>query len=81
MCLLFTFYAFSATMADQLTKSSDEEASVQLTESDIPGAFLNEPVASHTIPQLTWWLLCRGIRVPTSWKKQKLLSRLVSFVA
>ena len=81
VCFLFEFYAFTATMADQLTRSNNEEASVQLTECDIPGASLSEPMASHTVPQLRWWLLCRDIRVPTSWKKQKLLSRLVSFVA
>ena len=63
------------------TISSDQAVSVHLTESDIPGAFLSEPMASHTVPQLTWWLLCRGIKVPISWKKQKLLSRLVSLSA
>ena len=51
---------------------------VNLTESDIPGALLSEPLASHTMPELRWWLLCRGIKVPTSWNKHKLLSRLVA---
>ena len=51
---------------------------VTLAESDVPGALLSEPMASHTMPELKWWLLCRGIKVPTSWKKQKLLSRLVA---
>ena len=55
--------------------ASDDQPTVQLTDSDIPGAHLSEPFASHTIPELTWWLLCRGIRVPTTWKKQKLISR------
>ena len=66
---------------DEKTISSDQAVSVYLTEFDIPGAFLSEPMASHTVPQLTWWLLCRGIKVPTSWKKQKLLFRLVSLSA
>ena len=51
---------------------------VNLTQSDIPGALLSEPLASHTMPELRWWLLCRGIKVPTSWNKHKLLSRLVA---
>ena len=55
--------------------ASPDPATVQPTESDIPGAFLSEPFSSHTIPQLTWWLLCRGIRAPTSWKKQKLIEK------
>ena len=36
---------------------------VELTESDIPGASLNEPLDRHTIPELKWWLLCRGVTV------------------
>ena len=51
--------------------------SLSLTEADVPGAFLSEPMASHTMPQLRWWLLCRGVKAPTSWNKTKLLSRYV----
>ena len=48
---------------------------VELTENDIPGAALAEPLESHTVPALKWWLLCRGIKVPSSWKKQRLIAR------
>ena len=48
---------------------------VKLTEEDIPGAKLDEPLGKHAIPELKWWLLCRGIRVPSSLKKQQLLDR------
>lgn len=48
---------------------------VELTEDDIPGAALAEPLESHTVPSLKWWLLCRGIKVPSSWKKQRLIAR------
>ena len=48
---------------------------VELTENDIPGAALAEPLESHTVPSLKWWLLCRGIKVPSSWKKQQLIAR------
>ena len=51
------FKRFPATMAEKTIRSSDQAVGVQLTESDIPGAFLSEPMASHTVPQLTWWLL------------------------
>lgn len=47
-----------------------------LTEEDIPGAMLNEPLETHTIPALKWWLLCRGIQVSSSMKKPKLIERL-----
>ena len=50
-------------MAYQLTRSSDEDVSVQLAECDIPGAFLSEPMASHTVPQLTRWLPIALLRV------------------
>ena len=52
--------------------SEDRGTVIELTESDVPGAHLSEPFASHTVPELRWWLLCRDIAVPTSWKKQKL---------
>ena len=45
-----------------------------LTEKDIPGAILNEPLENATIPELKWWLLCRGIQAP-SWRKAKLIER------
>ena len=51
------------------------EQDVILTEADIPGANLSEPFERHTIPALRWWLLCRGISVPRSWNKAKLIAR------
>lgn len=47
----------------------------ELTEKDIPGAILNEPLENATIPELKWWLLCRGIQAPSSWRKAKLIER------
>ena len=51
---------------------------VKLTESDIPGASLSEPLETHTIHELKWWLLCRGIQSPSSWKKARIISKYVS---
>ena len=48
-----------------------------LTESDVPGALLSEPLESHTCPALRWWLTCHGISAPMSWNKAKLISRSV----
>ena len=45
-------------------------AALELTEEDISGAALAEPLEFHTVPVLKWWLLCCGIKVPSSWKKQ-----------
>ena len=46
-------------------------ADIQLNEADIPGAYLSELFSSHTVPELRWWLRCRGVVVPTSWKKRR----------
>ena len=48
---------------------------VELTEDDIPGAAPAEPLESHIVPSLKWWLLCRGIKALSSWKKQRLIAR------
>ena len=48
---------------------------IKLTEEDIPGATLNEPLESATLPSLRWWLLCHGIRVATSLKKDKVIEK------
>ena len=45
--------------------------SVTLTAADIAGATLSEPLESHAVPALKWWLLCRGLKVPSSWRKQQ----------
>ena len=37
---------------------------VVLTEDDIPGAKLVEPLETHTIRELSWWIECRGHRPP-----------------
>ena len=52
---------------------------VELTEDDIPGAALSEPLDSHTMPALKWWLLCRGIKVPSSWKKTTVDNKVIQY--
>ena len=34
--------------------SVDKRVEVELTESDIPGAALSEPLEAHTLPALKW---------------------------
>ena len=36
----------------------------------IPGAILAEPYTKHTAAALRWWLFCRGVKDPSSLKKQ-----------
>jgi len=48
---------------------------VELTEADIPGASLDEPLEAHNVQALKWWLLCHGIKVPTSTRKKELTER------
>ena len=48
---------------------------ITLTEDDIPGASLSEPLDKHTVSPLRWWLLWRGINSPTSLKKKQLIEK------
>ena len=48
-----------------MSAGGSEAVAVVLTEADIPGAHLDEPFERHTIPELRWWLLCRGVSAPT----------------
>ena len=48
---------------------------ISLNPEDIPGAVLAEPYTKHTAAALRWWLLCRGVNVPSSLKKQQLVDR------
>ena len=50
-------------------------ADTVLTERDIPGASLQEPLEVHNVVALKWWLLCRGVQVPSSCKKPNLIER------
>ena len=50
---------------------------ITLTAADIPGAELPEPFEKHTVSDLKWWLLCRGVKVPASMKKKDLIARFV----
>ena len=57
-------------------KKTDQNAvEVTLEAADIPGADLNKPFETNAMPALRWWLLCRGIKAPSSWKKQQLIDR------
>ena len=58
-------------MAEATTSTSVND----LTENDIPGAVLQEPLESATVHALRWWLLCHDIQDPTSWRKAKLIDK------
>ena len=60
-------------MAEEVCTSST--VAVELTEDDVPGASLDEPMEKQSVPAVKRWLLCRGIDIPTSTKKKKLLER------
>ena len=44
----------------------------------VPGAILSEPLQSHAIQALRWWLLCRAL---SSWRKAQLIDRFVGQVS
>ena len=48
---------------------------VELTEDDVPGAKIEEPLENATIPALKRWLLCHGIQVSSSIRKPKLIEK------
>ena len=48
-------------------------AELTLAESHIEGACLEEPLETHTIPKLHWWLVCLGRDAPSSDKKPGIL--------
>ena len=52
-----------------------DTANIVLTEADIPGASLKEPLEVHTVAALKWWLLCRGVQVASTCKKPTLIER------
>ena len=62
-------------MAADAGSSTPTSASVVLTAEDIPGAELSVPYETHPVPALKWWLLCRGIKAPSSWRKRQLIDR------
>ena len=64
-----------STEEKEPTCSSSCPFSVVFTAGDIPGATSDEPLESHAVPTLRWWLLCRGLKVPTNWRKQQLVAR------
>ena len=57
--------------------AADSSEEVQLTEHDIPGAILNESLENATVPQLKWWLLCRGIQSSSTARKLQLIDRYI----
>ena len=48
---------------------------VEMGENNIPGGPLSAPLESHTVPELTWWLLCPRIKYFSSQKKAQLIGR------
>ena len=69
-----TIAAFELS-AQAVTDRSTSLPQVTLSPEDIPGAALPEPFEQHTVSALRWWLLCRGIKVPTSWRKKMVIDR------
>ena len=65
------------------TSSGTDSATIPpvLTEQDIPGAALNEPLDQHTMPELRWWLLCHWIQMTVSFSQYRRYSRAVSATA
>ena len=46
-----------------------EATAIELNKGDIPGTHLSKPFEPHSVQALKWWLLCWGIKAPSTWKK------------
>ena len=73
--VLFTSEKLVIMATNEAITGRNEPETIRLTEDDIPGAKLTGPMDSHTMVELKWWLLCRGVKVPNSWNKTQLISR------
>ncbi len=62
-------------MAQPDDPASAREDKIELTEADVDGAYLEEPLEKHTVNALKRWLLCHGDSAPTSLKKLQLVER------
>ena len=60
---------------DAAAAAAGPTTQVRLSAADIPGAELAEPLEKHQCAALRWWLLCRGMKVPTSVRKKDLIDR------
>ena len=58
-----------------LPPATQTSEKIILTEEDIPGASIQEPYEKYTMHELQWWLLCRGVSVPTTLKKGDIILR------
>ena len=52
-----------------------EMTDIVLAPADIPGAELQVRFEQHTVPALKWWLVCRGVAMPSSSKKAALIAK------
>ena len=51
---------------------------IVLTEDIIPGASLDyDKIETYTVAELKWWLKCRDVHPPTSWRKAQLIDKSV----
>lgn len=58
-----------------MTQNTSEGYAIELTDADIPGAHLEEPLDSHNVAALRWWLVCRGIKALSTLRKQELITK------
>ena len=70
----------SGGMSDQegdvVNEAETEAGVVDEAAGDISGVELTEPLDKQPVAALRWWLLCRGIKIPTSVRKKDLIHRL-----
>ncbi len=70
---------FSSTTSEMAACATDTGAAelpeILLTPGDIDGAVLELPFERHTKHALRFWLLCRGITLPSSSTKALLVAR------
>ena len=58
---------------DSVPQGSEPQVIVTLTEADIPGGLLNEPLEAHNVAALKWWLFCHDLKLPSSCRKRQVI--------
>ena len=77
VCVRKRMDALAGSCAEKLERMAGSSG----THPVVPGAILSEPLQSHAIQALRWWLLCRGIKALSSWRKAQLIDRFVGQVS
>ena len=65
----------STFIASEMAEAANALVVVEVDDTNVPGALLNEPLESHNTAALRMWLTCHGVKAASSLKKGELIER------